>query len=117
MNMSFALTTRQYEDRTKTVTRRLGWSKLRPGQRFTGIEKGQGLKKGEKVKKLHDSVVISNKAEPVRAILEYPRGETAKEGFPDMTPAEFVEMFCKHNGCEPSEMINRIEFRHVIDGL
>ena len=111
--MSFALTTRQYEDRTKTVTRRLGWRKLKPGQRFTGIEKGQGLKKGEKVKRLHDSIVVSNTREPLYAIRGYPKGETAKEGFPDMTPQQFIAMFCEHNGCSRDEMINRIEFKHL----
>lgn len=113
MNMSFVLTTRQYEDRTKTVTRRLGWSKLKAGQCFTGVKKGQGLKKGEKVKRLHDSIVVSNTREPLYAIGGYPKGETAKEGFPDMTPQEFVDMFCKHNKCLPETVINQIEFKHL----
>ena len=46
-NMSFALTTAQYNDRTKTETMRLGWAFLKPGEVFMGIKQGQGLKKGE----------------------------------------------------------------------
>lgn len=113
MNMSFALTTRQYNERTKTVTRRLGWKNLKPGQTFTGVEKSQGLKKGETVKRLHDSRCISNIPEPLKAIHDYPNGETAKEGFPDMSPREFVDMFCKHNDCLPTDEIQRIEFEHL----
>lgn len=39
-NMSFALTKRQVLERTKTVTRRLGWEKLRPGDLVRAVEKG-----------------------------------------------------------------------------
>ena len=44
--MSFALTTRQFLAHEKTVTRRLGWEFLKPGDRVCGVEKGMGLKKG-----------------------------------------------------------------------
>jgi hypothetical protein len=50
--MSFSLTTPQILARTKTVTRRMGWTFLRPGDLVQAIEKGQGLKKGEHVKRL-----------------------------------------------------------------
>lgn len=50
--MSFALTSTQINDRTKTVTRRLGWSRLRPGTLLQPVVKAQGLKKGEKVQKV-----------------------------------------------------------------
>src|SRR5688500_13795271 len=47
--MSFSLTTRQMRARAKTVTRRVGWLKLRPGAELLAVEKAMGLKKGEKV--------------------------------------------------------------------
>lgn len=111
--MSFALTTRAYRDGFKTVTRRLGWANLKPGEVVMGIEKGQGLKKGEKVTRIGAFECVSNKRERVDAILNYPKYETALEGFPAMSADEFVHMFCKHNGCTRRRKINRIEFRHL----
>lgn len=110
MNMSFALTTKQYNDRTKTVTRRLGWKKLKSGQVFMGVEKSQGLKKGEKVKTLHQSECVSNRPEPLNDITA---ADVVLEGFPEMNPADFVAMFCAHNDCTPETIVNRIEFKHL----
>ena len=45
-NISFFLTKRQFLDRSKDVTRRLGWNWVKPGDVLCGIEKGQGLKRG-----------------------------------------------------------------------
>ena len=110
MNMSFSLTTAQFRDRTKTVTRRLGWNKLKRGQEFTAIVKGMGLKKGEKVEILGRCRVISNRREPLNAIS---KPDCIREGFPDLTANEFVEMFCKHNGCKPDQEVSRIEFEYL----
>ncbi len=115
-HMSFAMTTAQYRARTKDVTRRLGWSKLKAGERFMGVEKGQGLKKGEKVNQLHAGQCVSNRPERLDRMttdLEYGRAEVIREGFPNLTPQEFVDMFCEHNRCTPDTVVNRIEFRHL----
>lgn len=58
-NMSFSLTTKQFIDGSKTVTRRLGWKFLKPGDRVMACEKCQGLKKGEKVKRLGEIEIIN----------------------------------------------------------
>lgn len=50
-NISFALTTEQIRNQTKTVTRRVGWANLKPGTLLQPIEKGQGLKKGDRARK------------------------------------------------------------------
>ena len=42
-NMSFMLTTEQVRNKTKTVTRRLGWWFLKPGEIVNAVEKGMGL--------------------------------------------------------------------------
>jgi hypothetical protein len=47
--ISFSLTTDQIRNRTKTVTRRLGWARLKPGTLLQPIVKGQGIPKGGKV--------------------------------------------------------------------
>jgi hypothetical protein len=109
--MSFSLTTEQYRNLTKTVTRRLGWRNLKPGEAFMGVVKGMGLKKGEKVERIHASVCIANHRETLSTITPQ---DVIREGFSGMTPKEFVAMFCKHNRCKPSKRVNRIEFEHVV---
>ena len=111
-NMSFMLTTEQYLNHTKTVTRRNGWEKLKVGELLNGIEKGQGLKKGEHVRLLGQHICVDNRREPLNAIT---KTDCIKEGFPQLEPHEFVEFYAKHNRCEPTTLISRIEFRHLID--
>lgn len=51
-NMSFAMTIPQVRNRTKTVTRRLGWKFLKPGDLVRAVKKSMGLKKGETIEVL-----------------------------------------------------------------
>lgn len=109
-NMSFALTTAQFLDGSKDVTRRLGWRNLKPGTRFMGVKKAMGLKPGEKIERLGVCEVVSNRAELLDTITPE---DVVREGFPGMTPAEFVAMFCRHMGCEAGTVVNRIEFKRI----
>ncbi len=110
-NISFAITTEQVRSRTKTVTRRLGWVNLKEGEILQGVEKCQGLKKGEKIQPLCKIQVILVDREPLDDII---REDVIKEGFPEMTCEQFIKMFCKsHKGCTPSTIITRIEFEYV----
>lgn len=47
-NMSFALTMKQINDRSKTITRRLGWWFLKVGDEVNAVNKVMGFKKGER---------------------------------------------------------------------
>jgi hypothetical protein len=110
-NISFMLTTPQFIARTKTVTRRMGWSFLKPGDRLCGVYKSQGLRKGESLQRLGTIEVTSIRREPLNAIDQQ---DCVLEGFPEMTPAEFVEFFClSHKGCSPETEITRIGFVYV----
>lgn len=109
-NISFMLTTQQIRDRTKTVTRRLGWCFLKPGDRLQGCVKCQGIKKGEKMEKLAVIEVVSIRRE---SLWDMSEDDCAKEGFPEMHPHEFVEMFCDNMSVGPGEYVNRIEFKYV----
>jgi hypothetical protein len=42
------MTTEQFRTGQKTVTLRLGWVNLKPGDVLMGVEKCQGLRKGER---------------------------------------------------------------------
>lgn len=114
--MSFSLTTEQMRRREKTVTRRLGWDSIKAGQLICAVEKGMGLKKGETVTRIGVLRVVRVRKESLLTLLydeEYGLEEVRREGFPKMTPLEFVEMFCRHNKVEKSRRVNRIEFEHV----
>jgi hypothetical protein len=116
-NMSFALTTAQILDGTKTVTRRLGWLHLKPGDQIRPVKKCMGLRPGETVQVLRSPLRVERVTrEPLRAMTEnlrYGQSECAREGFPDMTPDEFVKMFCHtHKGCTPETEITRIRFAY-----
>lgn len=108
--MSFALTTEQMLARTKTVTRRTGWATLKPGTLIQAIEKGQGLRKGEKVRKLGVIRVVDVRRERLEAIT---KRDVEREGFPRHYPGEFVSMFCRANECTRETMVTRIEFEHL----
>lgn len=117
-NISFALTTAQVRAGTKDVTRRLGWSFLKPGDHLMAVEKCQGLKKGEGIKRIREIEIISFTAEPLNAIFYQPirdgrRSEVDREGFPEMTLMEFVKFFCKSMKIEQTATVHRIEFRYV----
>jgi hypothetical protein len=125
--MSFALTTTQILNRTKTVTRRIGWANLQPGTLLQAIEKGQGLKKGEKVRKLAVIRVVSVRRE---RLFEIHPVDLAREGFPEMGRQEFIDMFCashrvgvggywgnqRTRQCGERDEVTRIEFEYVDDG-
>jgi len=115
-NMSFWLTTDQIKNRTKTVTRRLGWKNLKVGEVLNACVKCQGLKTGEKIVRLGRIQVVDVRREPLDHIeMEVDSGiaECAKEGFPEMTGMQFVEMFCRHMKCDPDTEVTRIEFEYL----
>ncbi len=115
-NISFSLTTKQFRDRSKTVTRRLKWDSVKAGDILMGVEKAMGLKPGEKMVRLGLIRVTEARNEPLQLLIddpEYGKSEAAKEGFPEMSGAEFVEMFCKHMKVVPSYAPKRIEFEYV----
>lgn len=113
MNISFSLTTAQMYSKTKDVTRRTGnfWSKLKPGDILTAVEKSQGLKRSEKVKVIGKIQIVSVTKETLESITPQ---EVLREGFENMTPREFVIFFCaSHTNCLPHTLVNRIEFKHL----
>lgn len=112
-NMSFSMTTDAARARTKDVTRRLGWWHLKPGDVVQQVEKAMGLKKGEQIKRIHLIRIVSAEAEPLHAFDSHGPDECRREGFPELTPAQFVDMFCRHNRVREDVMVNRIVFEYV----
>ena len=117
-NMSFALTTEEIRNRTKTVTRRVGWGFLRPGDIVNACVKCMGLKSGEKVQRLAQIRIVRTRIEPLSRMIdqpEYGASEAAKEGFPGWSGDQFVDMFMDHvpASFDTDTLVNRIEFEYV----
>lgn len=122
-NISFSLTTPQFKARSKDVTRRLGWVAVRADDHLMGCEKCMGRKAGEPLVRLGEIVVVSARREQIGAMLHdlaYGADECRREGFPDMTPQEFVRFWLAshHRDLDgrPTDlrtMTTRIEFRYL----
>lgn len=109
--ISFALTTDQFIDGTKDVTRRLRWKNLKAGTYLMAVRKAMGLKKGEKVERLGPIEVLSVRRERLDAIT---KRDVIREGFPEMSVLEFIAMFCRHQpDTMPDTEVTRIEFRRL----
>jgi len=115
-NISFALTTDQFRNRSKTVTRRKGWKFLKPGDVLNACVKCMGLKPGEKIERLGQIRVVDVREERLDLMIanpEYGSQDATKEGFLELTGHDFVMMFCDHMRCLPADYVTRIEFEYV----
>ena len=117
--MSCSITVDAVRARTKTVTRRHAstWATLKPGDRLTLIERGMGLKRGEKQVVLAEVEVVDNRVEPLTWITD---DDVVREGFVDMDADEFVAMWVDAHGVKFTEWdgllryeVRRIEWRYV----
>lgn len=114
-NMSFSLTTQAVRERRKTVTRRLGWSFLKPGDIVNACVKCQGLGRGQKVERICQIRIIDVRPEPLYRLT---MDDVARECVPAVhTVCDFISMFAAHNDWHPGEalnrVVNRIEFEYV----
>ncbi|BEL42085.1 Uncharacterised protein [Mycobacteroides abscessus subsp. abscessus] len=109
--MSVSLTEDAVVARTKTVTRRMGWRDLKPGDRLTLCRKVMGRKRGEPLVRLVDVEVVCVYRQQLNAIT---REDVVREGFVGWTTGRFVKFFCdSHKGCEPWSEVTRIEWRYL----
>ena len=114
-NMSFAMTKPQIKAHTKDVTRRDRWRHAKPGMLLRPVDRVMGFKQGERPQPLIPGWVVrvlTVRREPLEDITQT---DVMREGFPEMTPAEFVAMYRKHS---KAVEVTRIEFEYVlIDSL
>ena len=114
-NMSFAMTTDQVRNQTKTVTRRFGWWFLAPGDVVQPVVKGMGLKKGEKIKKIGPPIrIVSTRREMVCQVTD---AECEREGFPGLSRKAFGHLLTDGwRKAGPCDDVNRIEFEYLDNG-
>lgn len=110
-NISFKLTTEQFKNRTKTVTRRLGWKFLKKGDILMGCEQCQGIKKGELVR-LGLIRVVDVREETLSQMTDK---EAALEGFPEMSKYGFISFFLSEIKTKLGVLqpVTRIEFEYI----
>lgn len=108
--MSVAFTEQAVRDRIKTVTRRKGWTFLKPGDRLTLCRKVMG-RKGAPLVRVAEVEVVAVSREPLSAITAE---EVAREGFPGMTPEEFIRRFFTDAQGIPADLdVTRVEWRYL----
>ena len=109
-NISFFYTAEQVRNKTKFVTRRLGWIFLKVGDVLNACVKCQGLKKGEKIEKICQIRIVNVQRERLYKITQ---AEVIKEGFPNFSRQQFIEMFMENMGCAFNIVLTRIEFEYI----
>ena len=113
--MSVSLTEDAVVARTKTVTRRLGWANLKPGDRLTLCRKVMGRKRKdgtvEPLVRLADVEVVSVRREPVSAITA---ADVRAEGIHTAaTPSEWARWYADTMRCAVDTTVTRIEWRYL----
>lgn len=107
--MSFAKTVDVFD--RKDVTRRDGWLFLRPGEVVQCVDRSPRLGNGYRVLGLRR--VVSVRRERLGAITP---AEVEREGFLQLSPSGFVELYCAPKPPDPDRMVTRIELALVEGG-
>jgi len=125
--MSVSHTEAAVRFRQKTVTRRLGWTFLRPGDRLTLCRKVMGRKPGEPLVRIAEVEVVSVRRERLDAITW---ADVLREGVPpgiytpkpvgghelwctDCHRADWVGWFARTFGVTADAEVTRIEWRYL----
>lgn len=123
--MSVALTEQAVLERRKRVTRRAGWTMLRPGDHLTLCRKVMGRRKGEPLVRIVDVEVVSIRRELLSEITDE---EVALEGFTaedlakyiaegDTGPGALARAFCRffveHMGGGIDQEVTRVEWAYL----
>src|SRR3954447_25662596 len=106
--MSVSLTEQAVRDRTKTVTRRLGWTFLKPGDRLTLCRKVMGRKPGEPLDRIAEVEVVDVLREPLDAMPESDIELEAVPGMEDVSADEWIAWYCGTFNARPSTPVTRI---------
>lgn len=105
--MSVTFTEEAVRARRKSVTRRKGWRDLKPGTRLTLCRR----LRVSPIVRIADVEVIDVRRERLEQITA---ADVAREGFPGMSPAEFIDtFFVKAQSMRPTDEVTRIEWRYL----
>ena len=105
-NISFDIIADAIVSREKDVTRRLGWGNLKAITRLWAVRNARSAN----IERLALIEVVSVASEPLNAITQ---DDVIREGFPDYSPQDFVDMLVGHYKITPDSLVNRIEFKYI----
>jgi len=113
--MSVTLTEQAVVERRKTVTRRLGWTFLKPGDRLTLCRKVMGRRRKdgtvEPLERLAEVEVVDVRRQ---RLCDFDVEDIDREGVPGYrTKQSWVWWFCETMGVGPLDEITRIEWRYL----
>lgn len=108
--MSVSHTEEAVVSRRKTVTRRLGWETLKPGDRLTLCPKVMGRRAGDPLVRIAEVEVVAVRRERLDAISPE---DVALEGFPGDPPWYFVAWYAARFRVTPATEVTRIEWRYL----
>lgn len=108
--MAVALTEAAVRDRTKTVSRRLGWLFARPGDRLALCVKVMGRRRGEALVRLAAVELVDVRREPLAAITP---DDVAREGFPGWTARQFIDFYTAAMHVPETVTVTRLEWRYL----
>lgn len=115
--MSVSMTYDPVFARTKDVTRRKGWAWAKPGDQVTLVRKAMGRKPDEPIVRIAQVEFVAVRCERLDLMLldpDYGRREVGREGFPDMSPEEFIwQFFVEAQSMKPSDEVTRVEWRYL----
>jgi hypothetical protein len=116
--MSVRFTQDAVRQRRKTVTRRKGWTFLKPGHQLTLCTKTRGRKAGEPLERITTVEVVDVRRERLGRLLDepdYAATELALEGMlPPWTAEQFIQsFFTEAQGINPNDVVTRIEWRYL----
>ena len=122
--MSVSHTEQAVVERRKTVTRRLGWRFLKPGDRLTLCRKVMGRKPGEPLVRLAEVEVVDVRRERLTALRW---ADIEREGVPtsewalgshdavcrDCGPWSWADWYVRTMGVRGDAEVTRIEWRYL----
>jgi hypothetical protein len=115
--MSVSHTERAVRERRKTVTRRLGWLFLKPGDRLTLCRKVMGRRPGEPLERIAEVEVVSVRREPLSAITDADLDREGVEAPFEVAGRSVTEAwaswFAWTMGCSVDDEVTRIEWRYI----
>lgn len=119
-HISFRHTAPQLLDRSQTVTRRVGWRFLKPGDLLRAVGRLDGHHGGHgRVGTLAVLRVIDVRREPLSRLnvdARYGEEELPREGFPCWMRREFVDTFRHRHRLSSADVdVTRIAFEYVTD--
>ena len=107
--ISFVKTVDQMKDRSKTVTRRHGWTWLKPPTILEAVDRSPRCR--GRFERLGLIRVKSIRRERLGSIAP---ADLILEGFPQLSPEEFVLLYCDGKP-DPDRTVTRIEFEHLLE--